>query len=107
MVILNTWQEYMLGDTLGKILFVLLIIITLMAWAITFKYKDFSGVFPGFLGTMMIFCILWANQTPDTYHIVDVSNASFLEVYNNYEIIGQIEGSPTLYKVKEKIYESN
>ena len=107
MVILNTWQEYMLGDAFGKVLFVFTIIITLGAWVITFKCKDFGGVFPGFLGTMMIFCILWANQTPDTYHIVDVSNASFLEVYNNYEIIGQIEGSPTLYKVKEKIHESD
>ena len=54
---------------------------------------------------MIIFFILWANQTPDTYHVIDVSNASFLEVHNNYEIISQIEGSSTLYKVKEKIHE--
>lgn len=107
MVILNTWQEYMLGDAFGKVLFVFVIIITLCAWITTFKCKDFSGVFPGFLGITMILCILWANQTPDTYHIVDVSNASFLEVHNNYEIISQIEGSSTLYKVREKIHESD
>lgn len=107
MVVLNTWTERMLDDTFCKVLFVITIIITLTAWALSFRYKDFSGVFPGFLGIMMIFFILWANQTPDTYHIVDVSNASFLEVHNNYEIIGQIEGSSTLYKVKEKIHESD
>lgn len=105
MVILNTWTEGMLDDTFGKVLFVLMIIITLTAWAISFRYKDFSGVFPGILGTIMIGFVLWANQTPDTYHIVDVSKASFLEVHNNYEIIGQIKGSSTLYKVREKIYE--
>lgn len=105
MVVLNTWTECMLDDAFCRVLFAITAIVTLMAWAITFKCKDFSGVFPGFLGIIMIFFILWANQTPDTYHMVDVSNASFLEVYNNYEIISQIEGSSTLYKVKEKIHE--
>ena len=107
MIILNTWTERMLDDTFCRVLFVLTIIVSLMAWAITFKCKDFSGVFPGFLSIMMIFFILWANQTPDTYYIVDVSNASFLEVHNNYEIISQIEGSPTLYKVREKANGTN
>ena len=105
MIILNTWTECMLDDAFGKVLFVLMTIVTLTAWAISFRYKDFSGVFPGLLGTIMICFFLWANQTPDTYHIIDVSNASFLEVHNNYEIVGQIEGSSTLYKVREKIYE--
>ena len=107
MVVLNTWTECMLDDTFCRILFALTIIVTLMAWAISFRYKDFSGVVPGILGTIMIGFVLWTNQTPDTYHIVDVSNASFLEVHNNYEIIGQIEGSSTLYKVREKIHEPN
>ena len=105
MVILNTRTECILDNAFCRVLFVFTVIVTLGAWAITFKCKDFSGVFPGLLGIMMIFFILWANQTPDTYHIIDVSNASFLEVHNNYEIIYQFDDSPTLYKVKEKIHE--
>ena len=107
MVILNTWTECMLDDAFCRVVFVFTVIVTLWAWAITFKCKDSSGVFPGLLGIMLIFFILWADQTPDTYHVVDVSNASFLEVHNNYEIISQIEGSPTLYKVREKANGTN
>jgi hypothetical protein len=105
MVVLNTWTECMLDDTFCRVLFALTIIVTLMAWAISFKYKDFSGLFPGLLGTIVICFVLWANLTPDTYHIIDVSNASFLEVHNDYIIVSPVEGSSTLYKVKEKIHE--
>ena len=107
MVILNTWTECMLDDTLGQVLFLCLIAMVLLAWALVIFYKDFNASFPAFLGTVAIILVLWANQTQDTYHVIDVSNASFLEVHNNYEIVSQIEGSSTLYKVREKANGTN
>ena len=105
MVILNTWTECMLDDTLGQVLFLCLIVMVLLAWALVIFYKDFNASFPAFLGTVAIILVLWANQYPETFHIIDVSNASFLEVHNDYIVISSVEGSSTLYKVKEKIYE--
>ena len=105
MVILNTWTEYILGDTLGQVLFLCLIVIALLAWLLVFLYKESAAFFPAFLGTIAVIFVIWSNQYPETYHIIDVSNASFLEVHNDYTVVSQVEGSSTLYKVKEKIHE--
>lgn len=107
MVILNTWQECMLEDATAQFLFVFLIIIAIIAWVMLITYKDSSSFFLTFLSTFAVIIIFWANQYPETYHIIDVSNASFLEVCHDYEIISPVEGSTTLYKVREKPNDHN